>query len=116
MFWWSQEYKERLKLAAERDHREVGLVNLNHPTNPTILCSHSSSSPAELVLQRQELFFFHQLSPGSCFFLPHGARIYNRLMNFIRVSFSTHSYCFWSFCKLIEFLKHSYCFCFCEVH
>lgn len=28
---------------------------------------------------KQELFFFHELSPGSAFFLPHGARVYNRL-------------------------------------
>nr|KAF6279003.1 hypothetical protein mMyoMyo1_018762 [Myotis myotis] len=32
----------------------------------------------------QELFFFHDLSPGSCFFLPRGAFIYNTLMDFIR--------------------------------
>ena len=33
---------------------------------------------------QQELFFFHQLSPGSCFFLPLGARIYNNLVTFMR--------------------------------
>ncbi|XP_036909654.1 threonine--tRNA ligase 2, cytoplasmic isoform X2 [Sturnira hondurensis] len=32
----------------------------------------------------QELFFFHDLSPGSCFFLPRGAFIYNTLMDFMR--------------------------------
>ncbi|KAM7048465.1 threonine--tRNA ligase 2, cytoplasmic [Molossus nigricans] len=32
----------------------------------------------------QELFFFHDLSPGSCFFLPRGAFIYNTLVDFIR--------------------------------
>ncbi len=31
-----------------------------------------------------KLFFFHQLSPGSCFFLPHGTIIYNTLVNFIK--------------------------------
>lgn len=36
-------------------------------------------------LQDQELFFFHELSPGSCFFLPKGAYIYNTLIEFIRV-------------------------------
>ena len=30
------------------------------------------------------MFFFHDLSPGSCFFLPHGARIYNGLVKYIR--------------------------------
>ncbi|KAL3721371.1 hypothetical protein ACJRO7_033802 [Eucalyptus globulus] len=32
----------------------------------------------------QELFFSHPVSPGSYFFLPHGTRIYNRLVKFIR--------------------------------
>lgn len=35
--------------------------------------------------QDQELFFFHDLSPGSCFFLPRGAHIYSTLAEFIRV-------------------------------
>uniref|UniRef100_A0A2K5C914 threonine--tRNA ligase n=1 Tax=Aotus nancymaae TaxID=37293 RepID=A0A2K5C914_AOTNA len=34
--------------------------------------------------KEQELFFFHDLSPGSCFFLPRGAFIYNTLVDFIR--------------------------------
>ena len=50
-----QEFQEQAK---QRDHRTVG--------------------------GRQELFFFHQLSPGSCFWLPHGARVYNKLVEFIR--------------------------------
>ncbi len=53
--------KDHLAFLAEadkRDHRRVG--------------------------RDQQLFFFHDLSPGSCFFLPHGARIYNRLVAFIR--------------------------------
>jgi hypothetical protein len=42
----------------------------------------------------QELFFFHALSPGSCFFLPHGARIYNTLMGFIKTQYlSRFSWC-----------------------
>mmetsp|Transcript_23203 Transcript_23203/g.37263 ORF Transcript_23203/g.37263 Transcript_23203/m.37263 type:complete len:711 (-) Transcript_23203:80-2212(-) len=47
-----------LKEAAERDHRKIGA--------------------------EQKLFFFDIMSPGSCFFLPHGARIYNKLVSFIR--------------------------------
>ena len=50
-----QEFQEQAK---QRDHRTVGT--------------------------RQELFFFHQLSPGSCFWMPHGARVYNKLCEFIR--------------------------------
>ena len=38
-----------------------------------------------LALQDQELFFFHEMSPGSAFWLPHGARIYNTLVDFMRV-------------------------------
>uniref|UniRef100_A0A6Q2YZJ6 threonine--tRNA ligase n=1 Tax=Esox lucius TaxID=8010 RepID=A0A6Q2YZJ6_ESOLU len=34
--------------------------------------------------REQDLFFFHDLSPGSCFFLPKGTFIYNSLVNFIR--------------------------------
>lgn len=34
--------------------------------------------------REQELFFFHDLSPGSCFFLPKGAYLYNSLIEFIR--------------------------------
>uniref|UniRef100_A0A669EMB1 threonine--tRNA ligase n=1 Tax=Oreochromis niloticus TaxID=8128 RepID=A0A669EMB1_ORENI len=34
--------------------------------------------------REQDLFFFHDLSPGSCFFLPKGAFVYNTLIEFIR--------------------------------
>lgn len=34
--------------------------------------------------QEMDLFFFHVYSPGSAFFLPDGAIIYNNLVNFIR--------------------------------
>ncbi|XP_069796581.1 threonine--tRNA ligase 1, cytoplasmic-like isoform X3 [Narcine bancroftii] len=34
--------------------------------------------------KEQELFFFHELSPGSCFFLPKGAHIYNTLTDFLK--------------------------------
>lgn len=36
--------------------------------------------------QDQELFFFNDASPGSCFFLPKGAHIYNTLTDFIKVT------------------------------
>ncbi|XP_061631692.1 threonine--tRNA ligase 1, cytoplasmic isoform X1 [Phyllopteryx taeniolatus] len=32
----------------------------------------------------QELFFFNDVSPGSCFFLPKGAHVYNTLTDFIK--------------------------------
>ncbi|RKP21294.1 cytoplasmic threonine-tRNA ligase Trs1 [Rozella allomycis CSF55] len=53
-----KEYKKFLEEADKRDHRKIGAA--------------------------QELFFFHEYSPGSCFFLPHGARIYNTLIDFIK--------------------------------
>lgn len=42
--------------------------------------------------KEQELFFFHPLSPGSAFFEPAGARIYNTLMQFIREEYKTRGY------------------------
>lgn len=53
-----KQYQEFQEQAKQRDHRNLGT--------------------------KQELFFFHQLSPGSCFWMPHGARVYNKLIEFIR--------------------------------
>lgn len=50
-----QKFQEEAK---QRDHRKLG--------------------------REQELFFFHEHSPGSCFFLPGGAHIYNTLISYIR--------------------------------
>lgn len=52
------EHLKFLKEAAERDHRKIG--------------------------REQELFFFNEMSPGSAFWLPHGTRIYNRLVELMR--------------------------------
>jgi threonyl-tRNA synthetase len=41
---------------------------------------------------KYELFFFHELSPGSCFFLPHGARVYNKLQALIRSEYWKRGY------------------------
>lgn len=60
------DYQERMRWAEERDHRKVGVA--------------------------QKLFFFHELSPGSAFFLPHGARVYNTLQNFIRAQYRKRGY------------------------
>jgi hypothetical protein len=54
------EYKKYMEEAAKRDHRKIG--------------------------REQELFVFHDLSPGSAFFLPLGMRIYNTLLEFMKVS------------------------------
>jgi threonyl-tRNA synthetase len=60
------EYKELLAEAAKRDHRKIG--------------------------REQDLFFFHELSPGSAFWLPHGMRIYNTLQNFIRSEYHARGF------------------------
>jgi threonyl-tRNA synthetase len=52
--------------ARKRDHRNVGV--------------------------QQELFFFHPLSPGSAFFQPMGARVYNALVDMIREKYWTYEY------------------------
>ncbi|XP_048854998.1 threonine--tRNA ligase 1, cytoplasmic [Brienomyrus brachyistius] len=42
--------------------------------------------------REQDLFFFHDLSPGSCFFLPKGAYIYNTLIGFIRSEYKKRGF------------------------
>ncbi|KAJ7543976.1 hypothetical protein O6H91_09G060700 [Diphasiastrum complanatum] len=61
-----KEYLYQLEEAKKRDHRLLGV--------------------------HQELFFFHPLSPGSCFFLPHGTRIYNKLLEFVRSQYRKRGY------------------------
>uniref|UniRef100_A0A8D3CSZ2 threonine--tRNA ligase n=1 Tax=Scophthalmus maximus TaxID=52904 RepID=A0A8D3CSZ2_SCOMX len=60
-----KEWERFQEEAKNRDHRKIG--------------------------KDQELFFFHDLSPGSCFFMPRGAYIYNTLTEFIRVGEVTKS-------------------------
>nr|CCC47860.1 putative threonyl-tRNA synthetase [Trypanosoma vivax Y486] len=52
------EWKKLQEEAARRDHRTIG--------------------------KQQQLFLFHEVAPGSAFWLPHGARIYNALVEFQR--------------------------------
>uniref|UniRef100_A0A8C5EJW3 threonine--tRNA ligase n=1 Tax=Gouania willdenowi TaxID=441366 RepID=A0A8C5EJW3_GOUWI len=40
----------------------------------------------------QELFFFNEVSPGSCFFLPKGAHIYNTLTDFIKSEYRARGF------------------------
>ena len=44
------------------------------------------------IAQMQELILFHDLSPGSAFWLPHGTRIYNTLINFIKSHYWKRGY------------------------
>ncbi|KAK3620384.1 threonyl-tRNA synthetase [Elasticomyces elasticus] len=61
-----EEHKKLLEEAAKRDHRKIGV--------------------------EQELFFFHQMSPGSAFFLPNGMVIYNALQSYIRGEYWKRGY------------------------
>ncbi|KAL3941159.1 MAG: hypothetical protein SGBAC_004441 [Bacillariaceae sp.] len=59
-------WKENMEKAKERDHRRI--------------------------MAKQELVFFHELSPGSAFWLPHGNRIYQKLIEFIRTQYWDRGY------------------------
>uniref|UniRef100_A0A287D674 threonine--tRNA ligase n=1 Tax=Ictidomys tridecemlineatus TaxID=43179 RepID=A0A287D674_ICTTR len=63
---------------------------ISFPTAELLRAWEAQKEEAELrdhrrVGKEQELFFFHELSPGSCFFLPRGTRVYNALVAFIRL-------------------------------
>ena len=53
-----KDYEETQRRAKEMDHRKIG--------------------------KELDLYFFNDYSPGSCFWLPEGTVIYNRLIEFIR--------------------------------
>jgi len=61
-----EEYVKRKEEEEKRDHRNIG--------------------------KQQDLFMFHNLSPGSCFFNPHGAYVYNKLTTFIRKEYSMRGF------------------------
>uniref|UniRef100_A0A670Z2H2 threonine--tRNA ligase n=1 Tax=Pseudonaja textilis TaxID=8673 RepID=A0A670Z2H2_PSETE len=61
-----KEWEKFQEEAKKRDHRKIG--------------------------KEQELFFFHDLSPGSCFFLPRGAFIYNTLVDFIKEEYQRRNF------------------------
>ncbi|GAB0491359.1 hypothetical protein MMPV_002612 [Pyropia vietnamensis] len=61
-----KEYRLMLAEAAKRDHRLIG--------------------------KNQELFLFHGLSPGSAFLLPHGTRLFNTLLEFMRNEYWERGY------------------------
>ena len=72
------EWEKLQEEAARRDHRTIGQKQV-----PAI------AEVVLLVILVKELFFFNPLSAGCCFFLPHGTKIYNKLMEFLRVSLSS---------------------------
>lgn len=67
-------------------------VRVAHKRIPVVAARRSYSSPVssialdnKTIANRQKLYVTDQLTPGSIFFLPHGARIFNRLIEFMRV-------------------------------
>ncbi|KAL0479952.1 threonyl tRS [Acrasis kona] len=59
-------YQERSAAAAKRDHRVIG--------------------------RQQDLLMFHEMSPGTAFFLPNGTIIFENLINFIRTEYRKRGY------------------------
>ncbi|KAK0750449.1 threonyl-tRNA synthetase [Schizothecium vesticola] len=59
-------HKKFLEEAAKRDHRLIG--------------------------KQQELFYFEETSPGSAMWLPHGMRIHNAIMEYIREEYWQRGY------------------------
>lgn len=68
-----------IRLANVRRPAALGLArNYSAPTS-------SISVDNKVIANKQKLYVTDQLTPGSIFFLPHGARIFNRLIEFMRV-------------------------------
>ncbi|KJZ76568.1 Threonine--tRNA ligase [Hirsutella minnesotensis 3608] len=61
-----EEYKTFLAEAAKRNHRKIG--------------------------QDQKLFFWDEMSPGATFWLPHGTRIYNTLMELMKAEYQKRGF------------------------
>lgn len=60
------EHKKFLEEAAKRDHRRIGI--------------------------EQDLFFFHECSPGAPFLLPNGTVIFNALQKLLRSEYFKRGY------------------------
>ncbi|XP_062962957.1 threonine--tRNA ligase, mitochondrial isoform X1 [Cynocephalus volans] len=70
---------------------------VSFPTTELLRAWEARREEAELrdhrrIGKEQELFFFHELSPGSCFFLPRGTRVYNALVAFIRAEYARRGF------------------------
>lgn len=68
--------------------------NLLHAPHVGEICSPNCSGLIHHWLQNILIIFHYAeyISPGSCFFLPHGARIYNKLQSFIREEYKKRGY------------------------
>ncbi|XP_037354839.1 threonine--tRNA ligase, mitochondrial isoform X2 [Talpa occidentalis] len=73
------------------------VAGISFPTAEELRAWEEQREEAELrdhrrIGKEQELFFFHELSPGSCFFLPRGTRVYNALVAFIRAEYTRRGF------------------------
>ncbi|KAJ1513387.1 threonyl-tRNA synthetase [Coelomomyces lativittatus] len=59
-------------------------TSLSHPIKAT--------TDHRTLGQQQQLFFFHPSSPGSCFFLPHGTRIVQTLLMWLKSEYKKRGY------------------------
>ncbi len=57
-----------------------------------LLLSQAKERDHRRIAQQQDLVMFHELSAGSAFWLPHGARIYNKLIEFIKEHYWRRGY------------------------
>jgi len=57
-----------------------------------VSCLAFISRTRHLWLMENCWLYLQLCSPGSCFFLPHGARIYNKLMDFMRQQYRDRGY------------------------
>lgn len=80
-----QEWETQQEEARRRDHRRIGTVKTKPWKINLKLDEWFVVLNAGFCLQDQDLFFFNDVSPGCCFFLPKGAHIYNKLKDFIKV-------------------------------
>ncbi|XP_040855033.1 threonine--tRNA ligase, mitochondrial isoform X1 [Ochotona curzoniae] len=73
------------------------VLGISFPTAELLRAWEAWREQAELrdhrrIGKEQELFFFHELSPGSCFFLPRGTRVYNALVTLIRAEYTRRGF------------------------
>jgi threonyl-tRNA synthetase len=59
----------------------------------TLMMEEAKKRDHRLIGTQQELYFFHPvISPGSCFWNPHGTIVYNRLQEFMRSEYRFRGY------------------------
>jgi threonyl-tRNA synthetase len=111
-----KEWKAFMKMAEERDHRRIGQQqelfffhkwsgNATHAVVPPCACP---LEPKQRLRADHPMLFAHIgrcvsmlsfvvvvsffRSPGSAFFLPHGTRVYNKLMKLIKDEYAARGY------------------------